>query len=111
MISVVIPLFNEEETVPELCRRITAQLDASADAWELILVNDGSSEECSRQTRAAHAADCRVKVIELSRNFGHQQALSAGIAHASGDCVIVMDGDLQDPPEVIPELLAKWREG
>jgi glycosyltransferase involved in cell wall biosynthesis len=111
MISVIAPLFNEKETVPELCRRVAAQLDALGERWELLLVNDGSDEECSRLIRAAHVADKRIKVIELSRNFGHQQALTAGIAHATGDCVIVMDGDLQDPPEVIPALVAKWRDG
>src|SRR4051812_30498750 len=111
MISVVAPIYNEAETLPELCRRIRAVLDKDSEPWELVLVNDGSDPECTRAMRQQHADDSRVKIVELSRNFGHQQALSAGIASARGQCVIVMDGDLQDPPEVIPGLLDKWREG
>lgn len=111
LLSVVVPIYNETETLRELCRRIAAQLEAVGESWELILVNDGSDEDCARLMRALHGEDSRIKVIELSRNFGHQQALTAGISGARGDCVIVMDGDLQDPPEVIPALVAKWREG
>lgn len=111
MISVVAPIYNERETIPELCRRVRAQFEGMGESWELILVNDGSDEECTRLIRSARTDDARIKVLELSRNFGHQQAVSAGIAYATGDCVIVMDGDLQDPPEVIPALVAKWREG
>jgi dolichol-phosphate mannosyltransferase len=111
VISVVAPIYNEAETLPELCRRVRAVLETDEEPWEIVLVNDGSDAECTRAMRQQHADDSRVKIVELSRNFGHQQALSAGIASATGQCVIVMDGDLQDPPEVIPELLAKWREG
>jgi polyisoprenyl-phosphate glycosyltransferase len=111
LVSVVVPIYNESETLRELCRRIAAQLEAVGGSWELILVNDGSDEECASLMRDLHGEDSRIKVIELSRNFGHQQALTAGISGARGDCVIVMDGDLQDPPEVIPALIAKWREG
>jgi polyisoprenyl-phosphate glycosyltransferase len=111
MISVVAPIFNEDETLAELCRRIIAQLLAIGAPWELILVNDGSDERCTRLLAELRSADERIKVIELSRNFGHQQALTAGIAGATGDCVVMIDGDLQDPPEVISELVAKWRDG
>jgi dolichol-phosphate mannosyltransferase len=111
LVSVVVPIYNEIETVRELCRRIAAQMQALGESWEVVLVNDGSDEDCARLMRALHQEDSRIKVIELSRNFGHQQALTAGISGARGDCVIVMDGDLQDPPEVIPALVAKWREG
>jgi polyisoprenyl-phosphate glycosyltransferase len=111
LVSVVVPIYNEVETLRELCDRVRAQLDPIDGSWELVLVNDGSEEECTRMMRALHEGDRRIKVIELSRNFGHQQALTAGIAAARGDCVIVMDGDLQDPPEVIPALVAKWKEG
>jgi dolichol-phosphate mannosyltransferase len=112
VISVVVPIFNEEENLPELRRRMAAALDDSGgDDWELILVNDASRDDSATMIRAFHQADPRVKLINLSRNFGHQAALTAGVHHATGDCVILADGDLQDPPEVIPQLVAKWREG
>lgn len=111
MISVVVPILDEQLTVRELCRRTAACLDRIGDTWELILVNDGSGDECSALLREIHREDPRIKVIELSRNFGHQQALTAGIARATGDCVVVMDGDLQDPPEAIADLVAKWKQG
>ncbi len=111
MISVVVPIFNEEENLPELCRRMTAALDATGEAWELILVNDGSRDGSLRLIRQFHEQDRRVKLINLSRNFGHQAALTAGVHHARGRCVVLSDGDLQDPPEVIPEMVAKWRQG
>lgn len=109
--SIVIPVFNEEETVPELVRRVGAvigTLDAPAD---VILVDDGSRDGTMELLRKAHGEDARFKVVSFSRNFGHQTAISAGIDHARGDAVILMDGDLQDPPEVIPDFVAKWKEG
>jgi polyisoprenyl-phosphate glycosyltransferase len=111
MISVVAPIFNEEETLEELYRRIAAQLKTIGEQWEIILVNDGSNDRCSRLLADLRSQDSRIKLLELSRNFGHQQALTAGIANARGDCVIIIDGDLQDPPELIPTLVEKWREG
>jgi polyisoprenyl-phosphate glycosyltransferase len=111
MISTVVPIFNEQENLPELMRRMTAALDSSGESWELILVNDGSRDESAAMIRAAHGQDPRIKLISLSRNFGHQAALTAGVHHALGDCVILADGDLQDPPEVIPEMVARWKEG
>ncbi len=111
MISVVTPIFNEEENLPELRRRMAAALEACGAPWELILVNDGSRDGSVELIRRFHAEDPRVKLISLSRNFGHQAALTAGIHHASGRCVVLADGDLQDPPEVIPAMAAKWREG
>jgi dolichol-phosphate mannosyltransferase len=111
MISVVVPIFNEEENLPELRRRMAAALEETRAAWELILVNDASRDGSASLIRRFHTEDARVKLINLSRNFGHQAALTAGVHHATGDCVILADGDLQDPPEVIPELVAKWREG
>jgi dolichol-phosphate mannosyltransferase len=110
LVSVVIPIYNEQETLRELSRRLAQQLEPFGD-WEVVLVNDGSDDECTHLIRALHHENERFKVIELSRNFGHQQALTAGVSAARGDCVIVMDGDLQDPPEVIPALIAKWKEG
>jgi dolichol-phosphate mannosyltransferase len=111
MISVVTPIFNEEDNLPELRRRMTAALDATGEAWELVLVNDGSRDRSASLIRRFHGEDGRIKLIDLSRNFGHQPALTAGIHHARGDCVILADGDLQDPPEVIAAMVAKWREG
>ena len=111
MISVVVPIYNEQENLPELRRRMTAALDAAGEEWELILVNDGSRDRSVDMIRQYHAEDGRIKLINLSRNFGHQPAVTAGIHHARGDCVILIDGDLQDPPEVIPEMVNKWREG
>jgi glycosyltransferase involved in cell wall biosynthesis len=111
MISVVAPIFNEQKTLAELCHRIVAQLNVIGGEWEIIFVNDGSDDDCSRDLADLAAGNDRIKLIELSRNFGHQQALTAGIANARGDCVIMIDGDLQDPPELIPALVDKWREG
>lgn len=111
MISVVVPIFNEEETLRELSRRTVAQLEEIGDEWELIFVDDGSTDGSAALLQQLRRENDRVKVVELSRNFGHQQALTAGIEHAAGDCAILMDGDLQDPPEVIPALVEKWRAG
>jgi dolichol-phosphate mannosyltransferase len=111
MISVVVPIYNEQENLPELRRRVTAALESTGEAWEFILVNDGSRDASADMIRQYHAEDARIKLINLSRNFGHQPAVTAGIHHARGDCVILIDGDLQDPPEVIPEMVRKWKEG
>jgi dolichol-phosphate mannosyltransferase len=107
----VLPIYNEEETIPELVRRLESlveQLDGDA---EVILVDDGSSDSSYELMVAAREADPRFKLLRLSRNFGHQIAVTAGLDVASGEAVIVMDADLQDPPEVALELAARWREG
>lgn len=109
--SLVLPIYNEEETIPELVRRLESlveQLDGDA---EVILVDDGSSDSSYELMVAAREADPRFKLLRLSRNFGHQIAVTAGLDVASGEAVIVMDADLQDPPEVALELAARWREG
>src|SRR5256885_11560573 len=112
MISVVVPIYNEEEILPELRRRLAAALDSvDGEPWEVIFVNDGSRDGSEQILREMHQSDARFKAIQLSRNFGHQPAVTAGIHHARGDCVVLIDGDLQDPPEVIPEMVAKWKEG
>ncbi|HEX4053911.1 MAG TPA: glycosyltransferase family 2 protein [Tepidisphaeraceae bacterium] len=111
MISIVIPIFNEQENLPELRRRLVAAMDAVGDPWEAVLVDDGSRDDCPRILREFHTQDPRFKIVTLSRNFGHQPAVSAGIHHAAGDAVVLIDGDLQDPPEVIPEMIRKWKEG
>lgn len=111
MLSVVVPIFNEQENLPELRRRMTAALDATNEPWELVLVNDGSRDRSPDLIRQYHAEDPRIKLVNLSRNFGHQPAVTAGIHNATGDCVVLIDGDLQDPPEVIPRMVEKWRQG
>ncbi|MFT7520769.1 MAG: glycosyltransferase involved in cell wall biosynthesis [Kiritimatiellia bacterium] len=109
MISVVIPVYNEALTIRPLYDRLQAAL--SSETFELIFVDDGSTDDSRSLLLAMHAHDDRVVVLCLSRNFGHQLAITAGVDHARGDAVVVMDGDLQDPPEVIPQMLHKWREG
>jgi glycosyltransferase involved in cell wall biosynthesis len=111
-LSIVIPIFNEQEVLDELRRRLTATLDQLDDVdWKVLYVDDGSNRPTREALRRHHGEDTRFTVLELSRNFGHQAAITAGLAHASADAVIIMDGDLQDPPEVIPDMLAAWRDG
>jgi dolichol-phosphate mannosyltransferase len=114
--SVVIPVYNEESVLRELHRRLgaalTPALAASGDAWEAIFVDDGSHDGTSKLLTALRLEDPdHVRVVAFSRNFGHAAALTAGIDHASGDTVITMDADLQDPPETVPAMIARWREG
>jgi dolichol-phosphate mannosyltransferase len=111
MLSVVVPIFNEQENLPELHRRMVSSLEATGMPWEVVLVNDGSRDRSLEVLRQIHAADGRFKVVSLSRNFGHQPAVSAGIHHARGDAVVLIDGDLQDPPEVIVDLVRAWQAG
>ena len=109
--SLVIPIFNEEAVLPLLIRRIKALLDQLDGPSEAIFVDDGSRDTSAIYLREMAATDPRIRLIELSRNFGHQIAITAGMDAADGDAVIVMDADLQDPPEVMLDLIAKWKEG
>ncbi len=109
--SLVIPVYNEEQTLAETCRRVTAVLDTLPEESEIILVDDGSRDGSLSLIRSLHESDHRIRYASLSRNFGHQIAVTAGLNFATGDAVIVLDADLQDPPELIPTLIAKWREG
>jgi polyisoprenyl-phosphate glycosyltransferase len=109
LLSVVAPVFDEEETVRAFCERTVVALEGLP--FELILVNDGSSDGTASIIDELAAADTRIRVITLSRNFGHQRALTAGLEHAAGDAVVMIDSDLQDPPELIPDLLEWWRKG
>jgi len=111
VLSVVVPLFNEEANVGSLHRRLVASLRPRGDRYELIFVDDGSRDATGRLLDEIQDGDPDVAVIHLSRNFGHQPAVSAGVAHARGSAVVVMDGDLQDPPEVLPQFVARWRDG
>ena len=110
-ISVVVPLFNERENVARLYQRLSAALVALGLSYEIVLVNDGSRDETPRLIDELSRRDPHVAVVHLSRNFGHQPAVSAGLDHARGRAVMVMDGDLQDPPEMIPQFVSQWREG
>ncbi len=111
-LAVVIPIFNEQQVLPELFRRVRAVLDAMPHvAARVIYVNDGSRDDSLTIMVEQNRQDGRFAVVNLSRNFGHQSALAAGLAYAQADAVVLMDGDLQDPPEVIPELVQRWQEG
>lgn len=110
-VSVVIPVFNEQENLPSLHSRLAAALAPTGLRYEVIFVDDGSRDTSVALLRALAGDDPRVVVVELARNFGHQVAISAGLDHARGDGVIIMDADLQDPPEVLPQFIDKWREG
>lgn len=110
-ISVVAPVFNEEETLPEFYRRVQAVMDGLGEPWELVLVDDGSSDGSFRIAQELHKQDPHVRVVRFARNFGHQIAITAGLDYARGDAVVTIDSDLQDPPEVIPDLIARWQEG
>jgi dolichol-phosphate mannosyltransferase len=109
--SIVIPILDERETLPELHRRLCQVMDELDGSAEIILVDDGSTDGSFDVMRKLHGADDRVRALRMSRNFGHQIAITAGLDHARGDAVVIMDGDLQDPPEVVPALAEKWREG
>lgn len=109
--SIVVPVFNEAESLPELYRRLCTVMDGLDGTCELILVNDGSQDGTPQLLRALQAADARVRVLEFSRNFGHQMAITAGLDYAGGSAVVIIDADLQDPPEAIPQLVAEWQRG
>lgn len=109
-LSVVLPVYNEAENLPTLYQRLVAVLDAIGMSYEIIFVDDGSRDGSSALLHELAAADSHIKVVELARNFGHQVALSAGLDYSRGKGVIVMDADLQDPPEVLPQFIWKWRE-
>jgi len=110
-LSVVVPLYNEEESIDAMYERLTAALKKYVDCYEIVMVNDGSSDQTLPKALEICKRDRQVKLINLSRNFGHQIAITAGMDRTCGKCVVVIDADLQDPPEVIAEMLARWRDG
>jgi glycosyltransferase involved in cell wall biosynthesis len=111
-VTLVIPIFNEEAVIPELLARLAAMFDANPGVrWGALFVNDGSRDRSAELLRAQSGRDPRFALLELSRNFGFQAAIAAGLAQAQGDAVVLLDADLQDPPEVIPQLVAEWRKG
>jgi dolichol-phosphate mannosyltransferase len=109
--SAVVPVYNEEANLPELHRRLTTAFSTIGRSYEVILVDDGSSDRSAELIANLCRQDSRLRAIHFSRNFGHQAAVAAGLQHASGKAVVVMDADLQDPPELVPQLLERWREG
>jgi dolichol-phosphate mannosyltransferase len=112
LISVIVPCYNEEQVIVETNRQLIATLAALDDLdFEIVYIDDGSSDKTVDLLRAIQGADKRTRVVRLARNFGHQLAVSAGLEHAAGDAVVIIDADLQDPPEVIPEMVARWRDG
>jgi polyisoprenyl-phosphate glycosyltransferase len=110
-LSIVIPAYNEEENLDKLYMDLNAVLPKLDMSWEIILIDDGSTDNSWEKVLALNKKDNHVKAIRLSRNFGHQYALLAGLSHAQGKAVVSMDADLQHPPLLIPELIRKWREG
>ncbi len=110
-LSLVLPVFNEEQTLGELDRRLRGFLDPLGVTWEVVFVDDGSKDRSRAMLNEMAAGEPRYKVVGLSRNFGHQIAITAGIDYADGDAVVVMDADLQDPPEVVAAMIEKWRAG
>jgi len=113
LVSLVVPIFNEQDSIDIFLERVEAALSALRDGleFEIVFVNDGSTDATERRIAAAAATREGIVLVNLSRNFGKEAALTAGLAHAAGDAVIPMDVDLQDPPEVIPEMIARWQEG
>lgn len=110
-IVVVVPFLNEAENLPVLYQRLCDVLAGEPAAFEVLFVDDGSTDGSADWARRLAAQDPRARLLRLSRNFGHQLAITAGMDHADGDAVVIIDADLQDPPELIPELLRRWREG
>ena len=110
-LSLIIPVYNEEAILAELDRRLKAFLGEVDETWEVVFIDDGSHDKTAAGLNALAAEEPRYKVISFSRNFGHQIAITAGMDRAEGDAVVIMDADLQDPPEVVAEMIQKWREG
>lgn len=109
--SVVVPVYNEELVIQETYKRLKAVMDGLKEPYEIIFVNDGSRDATAEIARSICESDCNIKFLDFSRNFGHQIAITAGMDYATGDSIVVIDADLQDPPEVIPEMINKWKEG
>lgn len=109
--SIIAPIFNESGNIPELYQRLNDVLGSTGEDWEIILVDDGSTDDSADLIREYAERDDRVKPVIFARNFGHQIAVTAGLDYSRGDAVVIIDSDLQDPPEVILDLITKWKEG
>jgi len=110
-LSLIIPVYNEEETIAELDTRLKGMLQQMDETWEVVFIDDGSRDRTPAALKELAAGESRYKLITFSRNFGHQAAITAGMDRAEGDAVVIMDADLQDPPEVIAAMIQKWRDG
>lgn len=110
-LSIVAPAYNEEALIGEFLSRVTAAMEPTQTDFEIVVVDDGSRDGTFARIEALHRADARIKAVRLSRNFGQEAAVQAGLAVADGDAVVLMDSDLQDPPELLAEMIAKWKEG
>ncbi|MCL6456407.1 MAG: glycosyltransferase family 2 protein [Gorillibacterium sp.] len=109
--SIVVPVYNEQEVISETYRRLSEVMQRQPESYELVFVNDGSRDRTAEIVRGFALEDNTVRLIDFSRNFGHQVAISAGMDYAAGDAIVVIDADLQDPPEVILEMITKWKQG
>lgn len=109
--SIVVPVFNEEKVLNELYRRLTIVMSKLRESYEIIFINDGSIDNSLEIMEKLHSKDKRIKIIDFSRNYGQQIATTAGIDYATGEAIVIIDADLQDPPKVIPELVKKWKKG
>jgi dolichol-phosphate mannosyltransferase len=109
--SIIAPIFNESGNIPDLYSRVRDVLDSTGESWELILIDDGSTDDSADLIRSYAIQDDRVRPVIFARNFGHQIAVTAGLDYCRGDAVVIIDSDLQDPPELILDLITKWKEG
>jgi len=109
--TIIAPVFNEIDSLPELHRRISEVMDQTGEPWELVLIDDGSHDGSTEAIRAMAERDERVRPVIFARNFGHQIAVTAGLDFSRGDAVVIIDADLQDPPELILQMIEKWRQG
>lgn len=109
--SIVVPVYNEEEVINETYKRLKQVMDDVGESYEIVFVNDGSRDRTAELARQICQNDKNIKLLDFSRNFGHQLAITAGMDYTSGEAVVVIDADLQDPPEVIPKMIEKWKEG
>jgi glycosyltransferase involved in cell wall biosynthesis len=111
LLSIITPIFNESKNIPELYRRVRQVMESSGQTWELIMVDDGSTDGSADLIRQLAVQDSHIRPVIFARNFGHQLAVTAGLDYSRGRAIVIMDADLQDPPELILELIAKWQEG
>ena len=111
LISIITPIFNEAKSIPELYRRVSQVMESSGHTWELIMVDDGSTDGSADLIRQLVSQDRHIRPVVFARNFGHQLAVTAGLDYSRGKAIVIMDADLQDPPEVVLELISKWQEG
>lgn len=109
--TIIIPVYNEEAVVHETYRRLTRVMESIGEPYELLFVNDGSQDRTAEIIEGLAESDECVKLLDFSRNFGHQIAITAGMDNARGDAIVIIDADLQDPPELIPQMIEKWQEG